>query len=184
MAYTVLACRALIFLVFTVSVIAKVRGRGAYREFGSWLAALPVPLARTRVLPAIFVAAEAAIAALTAVPYAAMTGLALAAGCIVAMAVSTVVIMRRDARVTCWCFGPSRRPLGARHLVRDGVLLLIAAAGAVRADLGAASPAGIALSLTAALTGATFLVFTDDLIALFGSGSPAYPGEPEKAGQP
>jgi hypothetical protein len=188
MTYAVLACRGLIALAFTVSVIAKVRGPSAYREFASWLAALPVPLARKRALAPVFVAAEAAIVILTAVPNVARIGLVLAACCLAAMSAGSVVIMTRDAHVSCWCFGPSRSPLGARHLVRNGILMLAAVAGATQASRGASSPAGIALSLAAALTGTTFLVFVDDLIALFGSDSPTpadelATGMREKAGR-
>jgi hypothetical protein len=185
MAYAVLTCRGLIGLVFAVSALAKIRSPRAYREFASWLAALPVPLARARALPPVFVGAEAAIVVLVAVPYSAVAGLALATGCLAVMVTGTVVITNRGSGASCWCFGPSRSPLGARHLVRDGILFLIAAAGAVAstasgtvtgaltgAATGAqgpdtASPAGIVLSLMAALAGATFFVFLDDLMAIF-----------------
>jgi hypothetical protein len=192
MTYAALTCRGLIGLVFAVAVFAKVRGPSAYREFESWLAALPVPLARNRALPVILAAAEAAIVVLVAVPAVATAGLTLAACCLAVLAAGTVVIVRRGARVSCQCFGPSRSPLGVRHLVRDGVLLVIAVTGAAISGLGtgrdAASPRGIALSLAAALIGATFLVFSDDLIALFDSDPAARATEPaavdkEKAGQ-
>ncbi len=173
MTYAALACRGLVGLVFATAAFSKLRGPSAYREFASWLAALPVPLARNRGVPVLLAAAEVAIVVLMAVPAAAAAGLTLAAGSLAGMAAGTVVVMRRDARVSCRCFGPSRSPLGARHLVRDSLLLVIAVAGAVANVLGAgrdaASPAGIALSLAAALIAATFLVFLDDLFALFGS---------------
>jgi hypothetical protein len=171
MTYAVLACRGLIGLVFAISAIAKIRGPGAYREFASWLAALPVPLAKARALPAVFVGAEAAIVVLVAVPDGAVAGLALAAGWLAVMAAGTVVIMNQGSGASCWCFGPSRSPLSARHLARDSILFLIAVAGAVigaqAEGRDATSPAGIVLSLVAALTGATFFVFLDDLSVLF-----------------
>jgi NADH:ubiquinone oxidoreductase subunit 2 (subunit N) len=177
MTYAVLTCRGLIGLVFAVSTIAKIRGPGAYREFSSWLAALPVPLARTRALPAVLVGGEAAIVVLVAVPDTAVAGLILAASYLAVIAAGTVTITRLDSGVACWCFGPSRSPVGARHLVRDSILLLVAVTGAVIdaqwSGRNIANPAEIVLSLLAALTGATFFVFTDDLIAIF-----------EKAGQP
>jgi Methylamine utilisation protein MauE len=191
MTYAVLTCRGLIGLVFAVSAIAKIRGPRAYREFASWLAALPVPLARTRALPAVLVGAEAAIVVLVAVPDIAVAGLTLAAGCLAVMAAGTVVITNRGSGVLCWCFGPSRSPLGARHLVRDSILLLIAVTGAVTGaqatGRNSTSSAGIVLSLVAALTGATFFVFIDDLIAIFDSDPAARTGKPtvgEEAGQP
>jgi hypothetical protein len=191
MTYAVLTCRGLIGLVFAVSAIAKIRGPRAYREFASWLAALPVPLARARALPPVFVGAEAAIVVLVAVPYVAVAGLTLAAGCLAVMAAGTVVITNRGSGVSCWCFGPSRGPLGARHLVRDSMLLLIAVTGAVigahASGRNTTSPAGIVLSLVAALAGATFFVFIDDLIAIFDSDPAALTGKQaagEKAGLP
>jgi hypothetical protein len=191
MTYAVLSCRGLIVLVFAASTIAKVRGPGAYREFSSWLAALPVPLAGTRALPPVLVGAEAAIVVLVAFPGVAVAGLTLAAGYLAVMAAGTVVIMNRGSGASCWCFGPSRSPMGARHLVRDSILLLIAATGAVISAQATgrttASPAEIVLGLTAALIGATFFVFTDDLIAIFDSDPAARTGKPslaEKAGQP
>ena len=176
--YAALACRGLIGLVFAVAAVTKVRSPGAYREFASWLAALPVPLARNRALPAVFIGAEIAIVALVAVPVAATAGLLLAAGCLAVMTGGTAVIVKRGARVSCQCFGPSSSPLGARHVVRDGILLVIALAGTLGNSKGAASPAGIALSLVAALIGTMLIVFSDDLIALFESDPAARVGEP------
>ncbi len=176
--YAVFACRGLIGLVFAVAAVTKVRGPSAYREFASWLAALPVPMARNRALPAAFIGAEAAIVALVAVPVTATAGLVLAAGCLAVMTVGTGVIVKRGARVSCQCFGPSSSPLGARHVVRDGILLVIALAGILGTRGGTASPAGIALSLVAALIGTTFVVFSDDLIALFKTDPAARVGEP------
>lgn len=85
------------------------------------------------------------------------------------MTSGTGVIVRRGARVSCRCFGPSSSLLGARHIVRDGILLAIALVGALGTSRGTASPAGIAVSLVAALFGATLAVFSDDLFALFES---------------
>jgi Methylamine utilisation protein MauE len=175
--YAAFACRGLIGLVFAVAAVTKVRSPSAYREFASWLAALPVPMAGNRALPAAFIAAEVTVVVLVAVPVAAMAGLLLAAGCLAVMTAGTAVIVKRGARVPCQCFGPSSSPLGARHVVRDGVLLVIALAGALGPGGGIASPAGIALSLGAALIGATFVVFSDDLIALFESDPAARAGE-------
>ena len=174
---TALICRGLIGLVFVVAVAGKVRGPGAYREFASWLAALPVPLARNRALPVVLVAAEAAIVVLVTIPAdpaAAAAGLGLAAGCLAVMTAGTVAIVRQGARVSCRCFGTSQSPLGARHLIRDAILLVSAVTGAVcsafSAEHQAVRPAGIVLSLAAALVAATFLVFIDDLLTLVGPG--------------
>jgi hypothetical protein len=189
MAYGVLLGRGLIGLVFAASTFAKVRDLRAYREFASWLAALPVPLARSHALPAVLATVEAAIVVLVAVPGTVTAGLALASGFLVVMATGTTVIIKRGTSVACWCFGPSRSTMGARHLVRDGVLLVAAVTSLLGKGSEAMNPAGITLSLAAAVTGATFVVFADDLIAVFGrdpAGAAGMTPRParEKAGKP
>jgi len=176
--YAALACRGLIGLVFAVAAVTKVRSPGAYRDFASWLAALPVPVTGNRALPVAFIAAEVAIVTLVAVPVTATAGLLLAAGCLAVMTAGAAVIVKRGARVSCQCFGPSSSPLGARHILRDGILLAIALAGTLGTSRGSASPSGIALSLVVALIGATFVVFSDDLVALFESYPAARADEP------
>ena len=51
MVYAALICRTLVGLVFAVSAFSKLRNGTAYREFASWLASVPVPLARNRPCP-------------------------------------------------------------------------------------------------------------------------------------
>lgn len=131
MAYVALACRALVGLVFAVSAFSKLRKVTAYREFASWLASLPIPLAGNGVLPPVLAGAEAAIVVLVAVPAAAVAGLALAALTLAVLTAGTAVAVSRDARVTCQCFGPSRTPLAARHILRNGFLLTLAVTGAL-----------------------------------------------------
>jgi hypothetical protein len=172
MAYAALTCRALISLVFAVSAFTKIRNVTAYREFASWLASLPVPLAGKRVLPPVLAGAEAAIVVLVAIPAVAVAGLILAALTMAALTAGTAVAISRGAQVGCQCFGPSRAPLAVRHVLRNGFLLVVALAGGVGAGGVAMRPAGIALSLLAAVAAATFVVFLDDLAALAG-GDPA-----------
>jgi hypothetical protein len=168
MAYAALTCRALVGLVFAVSAFTKIRNVTAYREFASWLAGLPVPLAGNSALPPVLAGAEAAIVVLVAVPAAAVAGMILAALTLAVLTAGTAVAVSRGARVHCRCFGPARAPLAARHALRNGFLLAVAVTGALGARAVAARPAGIALSLAAAVAAATFVVFLDDLAALAG----------------
>lgn len=175
MAYVALTCRALVGLVFAVSAFSKLRNATAYRRFASSLARLPVPLVGHRALPPVLAGAEAAIVVLVAVPATATAGLALAAVTLAALTAGTAVAVRRGARVSCRCFGPSQAPLAARHILRNGFLLgtaLAGAAGAGAAGAGTvgAHPAEIVLSLMAAMAAGTFVVFLDDLAALTGHG--------------
>jgi Methylamine utilisation protein MauE len=166
MEYAALACRGLVGLVFAVSAFTKIRNVTAYREFGRWLADLPAPLPGPRALAPLLAGTEVAIVALTAVPATAVTGLALAAFTLAFLTAGTAAAVSRDAPVSCHCFGPSRAALAMRHVLRNGLLLAAALTGALAAGAGAVRPAGIALSLAAAVAGATFVVFLDDLAFL------------------
>jgi hypothetical protein len=170
MVYAALICRTVVGLVFAVSAFSKLRNATAYREFASWLAGVPVPLARNRTLPPVLAAAEAATVVLVAVPATAVAGLVLAVLVLAALTAGTAVVVRRGARVTCQCFGPSQTELASHHVLRNGFLLVVAAVGlaAVAFSVGAAGPrpAGIGLSLWAAVAVATFVVFLDDVVFL------------------
>jgi uncharacterized membrane protein YphA (DoxX/SURF4 family) len=176
MAYAALTCRALVGLVFAVSAFGKVRSVTAYRGFASWLASLPVPLADNRALPPALAVAETAIVVLVAVPATAVAGLVLAVLTLAALTAGTAVAVRRGARVTCQCFGPSRTELASHHVLRNGFLLVLAVVGlavvgAFSADAVAPRPVGIGLSLWAAVALATFVVFLDDVVFLVGRDS-------------
>lgn len=176
MVYAALICRTLVGLVFAVSAFSKLRNGNAYREFSSWLASVPVPLARNRLLPPVLAGAEAATVVLVAVPATAVAGLVLAVLTLAALTAGTAVAVRRGARVTCQCFGPSRTELASHHVLRNGFLLVLAVVGltvvgAFSADAVAPRPAGIGLSLWAAVALATFVVFLDDVVFLVGRDS-------------
>jgi hypothetical protein len=171
--YLVFTCRGLIGLVFAVSVVTKLRSAVAVSEFVSWLAALPMPTPVLRRRPAAVAAAmvtvEFAIVALIAVPSTARAGLALAAATLAVFSVGTLLAVRRGTAASCQCFGRSQAPLSIRHVARDLLLCLVAVAG-LTADIGAAghaTPAGIVISLIGAAVVALFVVFLDDVSALF-----------------
>lgn len=176
MVYAALICRTVVGLVFAVSAFSKLRNGAAYREFASWLASVPVPLASKRVLPVALAGAESAIVVLVADPATAVAGLVLAVLTLAALTAGTAVAVGRGARVTCQCFGPSRTELATHHVLRNGFLLVLAAVGlaavgAFSAGAAAPRPAGIGLSLWAAVALATFVVFLDDVVFLVGRDS-------------
>lgn len=184
MAYLALACRCLTGLVFAVSAFSKLRSRPAFREFTAWLAGLPVPLARSRpaAVAAVMAAAEVAIVVLAALPWTARAGLVLAAMVLATFTAGTWLAVARGAGAPCQCFGTSATPLGPRHVIRNALLCGAAVAGAVAAGGGGTRPtgaAGVVLSLMAGLTIAMFVVFLDDLAALFsdGTGAELAPGD-------
>ncbi|MGH3164377.1 MAG: MauE/DoxX family redox-associated membrane protein [Trebonia sp.] len=178
MAYLGLGCRCAIGLVFLVSAVSKLRSRGAFREFTAWLDSLPLPLVRRHpgVLAAALAAMEAGIVVLDPLPWTAWTARAALTAAALTLAVFTAgtwLAIIRGANQPCQCFGASATPLGRRHIVRDAVLCVIAATGALTAGSVAASGQGIAVSLFAGAVIALFVVFLDDLAALYSA-----PGEP------
>jgi methylamine utilization protein MauE len=166
MTYFALTCRCLIGVLFAASAFSKMRSAAAFRDFSAWLGGLPLPAVRGRAVPAVMAGTEAVIVVALLLPWTARAGLGLAAASLAVFAGGTVAVVRRGVRAPCRCFGTSARPLGLRHAGRD--LLLCAAAGAAAASGGAAArPAAIALSLAAGLIAAAFVLFLDDITALF-----------------
>lgn len=169
MVYVALACRGLTGVVFGVSAFSKLRSRAAFRDFRWWLAALPVPVARRWPGPVavVMAAAEVVIVVLLALPQAARAGLVLAAATLAVFTAGTWLAVARGADKPCQCFGASASPLARRHVVRDALLCAAAAAGALAAGGQGGHAAGVVLSLAAGLVLALFVVFLDDLVALF-----------------
>jgi hypothetical protein len=181
MTYSALACRGLIGLVFAVSAFTKLRGRQAFRDFASWLADLPgLPVVglvgRTPVAAAALALAEAAVVLLVSLPWTWSAGLVFAAVLLAVLAAGVIAVSRAGASTSCRCFGASSMPLGRRHAVRDAALAAVAAIGATDIGPRAARPAQVALSLGLAVVAALFVVFLDDIAAIFAAGEPL-PGE-------
>ncbi|GAA1556420.1 methylamine utilization protein MauE [Actinomadura kijaniata] len=159
----VFAC--LIGLVFAVSAFTKLRDRAGFtRSVPDLVPALPArllgPLAHT------VIALEAAVPVLLAVPATRILGFGVALVLLAAFTVAIAGALRRGRRAPCRCFGASAAPLGPRHLVRNGVLLAAASAGAL-APGGAAPAAGLAVAAAAGLVAGLLIVSFDDLVDLF-----------------
>lgn len=121
-------------------------------------------------LTVVMAATEVAIVVLVALSWTAMAGLLLAAATLACFAAGAFLLRRRRPGEPCSCFGASTVPLGLRHVVRNVVLCLTAAAGAAviartGAGTGSTPTAGITLSLWAAATAAMVTVFLDDIAA-------------------
>jgi hypothetical protein len=176
--YVGLGCRCAVAVVFVVSLYGKLRGRVAFQAFVTWLARLPVPLVRRqpRATAGVMATAEALIVVLVALPWTARAGLALAAVVLGVFAAGTWLAVARGTHAPCQCFGVSAAPLGPRHVVRDASLAVMALAGAAAADSGGVHPGGVAVSLGAGLVVAGFVVFLDDLAALFARSGAAASG--------
>ncbi|MFE6306542.1 MauE/DoxX family redox-associated membrane protein [Nocardiopsis sp. NPDC057823] len=180
------AARTLLAVVLAASVLGKLRGRSARRDFVSAVERLaPARAVRAltppggprragaRAAAAGVLAAEAAtVALLVSAPAA---GLLCALVLLSAFTAALVGALRRGDRAPCACFGAAGHPIRPAHVVRN---LLLAGAGA--AGLAAAAldpqPAGAAAAAVAAAAGAAaalpFLLL-DDLLDLF---TPLRPG--------
>lgn len=140
MSHVTEAGRVLLGLVFLCSLVGKVRGADAYREFRSAMVAL-VPATRpyARVCAPLVVSAEVSVILLLAVPGTVTAGFGLAVLLLGAFTATLVGVLRRRAVATCGCFGGAGAPVAPRHVVRNAALLAVALAGVV-IGLGGAPP--------------------------------------------
>ena len=99
MIYVALTARCLLGTVFAVSVVAKLRSRGAFGTFASWVRDLPVPAPlrgrRGMPLAVVMAATEVAIVVSVAFPWTAMAGLLIAAATLACFAAGAFLLHRR-----------------------------------------------------------------------------------------
>jgi hypothetical protein len=165
MEYLGVGCASLIGWVFVVSAISKLRHFG---EFTSSLPALaPVRPGQVRPLAITVVATEAAVPVLLLFPAAIFYGFALAGALLAAFTAAIGTALKRGQRAPCQCFGASSTPLGARHLVRNSILLISTLAGALAFDAQPQQAAGLVVAIAAGLVGAILIVAMDDITFLF-----------------
>lgn len=170
MAYSALACQFAIGVAFAVSGISKLAGRTAFAEFVASLGTLTrVPPRWRAPLAGVVVALELAVPVALATPAAAVA-LLLAAGLLVAFSAVVWTALRRRTTARCRCFGPSSAPLGPVHLVRNGLLLAVAAAGAallLTGPPGPVDPGGLVVAGATGVVLAAVLIRFDDLVSVF-----------------
>jgi uncharacterized membrane protein YphA (DoxX/SURF4 family) len=163
--YTLLACRAVIGVVFLVSALSKVR---APADFTGSVRALVPPAGRFA--PALAVAAvvaEFAVAAAMVPGPAARWGMAGAALLLLAFSVALALAITRGVTTPCRCFGSSAQPPGGPQLVRNAALILVSLLGVAGSSTGVVHPAGAAVAFGAAAVLALLAVGADDLALLF-----------------
>jgi hypothetical protein len=167
MVYIEISCRWLLAIVFACSAFAKLRDGASFRGFRSWLADLPVPVARHAGVAAVAVAAaEVSIVILVVLPWTVVAGFVIAVVTLAAFIGGTCLAIARGTTASCECFGTSGARLGWHHAGRDAALLAVAVTGAVVPGARGANPAGIAVGVAAAVILAVFVVFLDDWLAL------------------
>jgi hypothetical protein len=104
------------------------------------------------------------------VPGAVTVGFAVAALLLIAFTAGILHAIRGRQKVSCQCFGASSVPVGPAHLVRNGFLLLVAAAGLAGALAPSHAQPSPGVLITAVATGAiaaAVAVYTDEIADLF-----------------
>lgn len=169
-----LGCRCVLLLVFAVSLVSKVRSRQSFLAFRAATTAL-LPrsaVVRTAAGPVAVavVGAEAAVVVGLAVPGVVWAGVSLSAGLLASFTAAIAAALRRGTSASCRCFGGSTR-LGARHLVRNGVLLVLAGipllAGQRAAGDPVADPVVVVMTIGVAVVAAVLVISFDALVDLF-----------------
>ncbi|MFI0944308.1 MauE/DoxX family redox-associated membrane protein [Streptomyces sp. NPDC021020] len=165
--------RLVLALVFTVSAASKLRSRAAFAAFTTAVGRLAgVPAAYRRPAAALLAAGEVLLAAGLLVPATAHLALALAAALLLAFTAALARALRAPEPVACNCFGPSDRPVSAAQLVRNGLLVALAASALAGGPGQAAGPADVGagpllVSLLGAVAAAGAVALWDDLAELF-----------------
>ncbi|MEU0572530.1 MauE/DoxX family redox-associated membrane protein [Nonomuraea sp. NPDC005983] len=167
MSYVEVGCRVLLVTVFALALWSKVSGREPWARFVRSVRDM-TPW-RSNAVPVAVAAGEAAVIVLAATPlrWAGALGFALAAVLLGCFAVATALVVRRGAAVPCRCFGASETPMGWAHVIRDLVLIALAALGLAAstafglADMGMAVISGVSGAALGLL-----ITRTDDLASL------------------
>ncbi|MGW4638167.1 MauE/DoxX family redox-associated membrane protein [Sphaerisporangium sp. NPDC004334] len=171
MQYVAIGIRCLIGTVFLVSSFSKVKGRDAFDAFVVSVRDMEtLPSRLVRPVAFIVVCAEFSVCVTLATPgpWIVITGFAIAVGLLAAFAVGIALAVRGGVRAHCRCFGASVTPLGLRHVVRNVVLLSVAAIGAVTTlSDGAVDGGGAVVALFAGLVLGGMVTVLDDVVELF-----------------
>lgn len=167
-------------VVFGVSAIGKLRDPATFADSLEPLSIVPrrlirpvaIVLTTTEILAAIGVAwgVVVAVAGRSVAQPAGLVGLVLSGLLLVVLTSGIAIELRRGTTATCACFGVSQHKLGARHVVRNILLLVCVVAGlATYATAGSATarPGGALVALAGGVVVALILIRLDDLVDLF-----------------
>jgi hypothetical protein len=172
MTYVALSTRVALLAIFAVSSVAKLGGRRRYAAFAASVHAF-VPARAVGAVAVLVVVTEVICVALLAWPAAGSAGPVLAALTLTAFTVAGGWAVRTGRRAACLCLGTTAKPMDARHVVRNALMLMVAVVS-VFASLGAPStvhPAGATVAAAVGVVSAAILARFDDLVALMGDGT-------------
>ena len=154
-------CRWGIGLTFLASAVGKARDLRAYRQAVVDLTKLPAAAARP-VAVATLAAEGLVVLGLAAGRAALPAGFALAGVLLLVFSAVLVAALRRDAAVSCNCFGASERPVSWYDVARNGALLACCGAGVWGYALAHPLQPGAALvMLTGLMAGCFFVIVTN-----------------------
>ncbi|MQY12893.1 hypothetical protein SRB5_30320 [Streptomyces sp. RB5] len=175
MIYLAFSLRLALAGVLLAGAVAKARAFGEARRMVEVTVrrALPAP-ALARRIPAgaaagLLIGAEAAVALLLLSGAGqARPGFAAALVLFVCFTALAVFSATTGAELPCACFGRSTARLGPRHVLRNGVLLALAAAGLYLASAGpdgdGMRAGGVAVGIAAAFVVTALTAYYDDLV--------------------
>lgn len=167
--------------IYGTSAANKLRGSASYRAYRHgldetslvperWLGSVAAALAATEGVTAVLAAVGAILLIVYREPVVATVGLGTAALLAAVLTAGVAVVVRRGIRASCACFGAATvSRIGGTHLIRNGTLLAVLAAGLVTMTTspGRPAPAGVVLVLAVAGTASLVLIRLDDIIELF-----------------
>lgn len=165
--YVLLFCRWSIGITFLASAAGKARDLAGFRQAVTDLHALPARLARPAAIGT--VAAESLVAfGMLVGAVALLAGFVLGAVLLLLFTVVLVMALRRDARVSCNCFGVSERPISWYDVGRNAVLVACCVAGLVSYPIADGRPAASVVVLLGLMAGCFFLIVTalEDIVEL------------------
>ncbi|MFG2287658.1 MauE/DoxX family redox-associated membrane protein [Streptomyces sp. NPDC048595] len=178
------ACASCLAVVFGAAALGKIRSRAAFSRFAQSLTTMDLlPAGWVRPCAVLVAGSEPAVLLLLLTsPLTASAGLAgfvLAAGLLLAFTAGAALTVVRGVRAVCRCFGAAGSPMGRLHVLRNGVLTLIAAGGALSSGgAGAGAPAYGAVAVAGGAVVGALMTRLEDLAALF---RPSTAARPERA---
>lgn len=160
----------MLFVIFAASFTSKVRSRTAFAAFADSLAGFGVRSSRLQARTAgIVITAEAVAAALVALPFTVIWGLACGGLIITVFTAQASIASRHGLRPVCNCFGSSKSAFGARHIMRNGLIIAVAIAGLLAESASGRTHLAVApvvLATGIAVIAGMGIVVWDDLAAL------------------
>jgi hypothetical protein len=167
--------------IYGASAASKLRASASYRAYRQgldetglvpqrWLRSAAAALAATEAVTAVLAAFGAVLVIVHRALVVATVGLSTAALLAAVLTVGVAVVVRRGTRASCACFGAATvSRIGGTHLIRNGTLLAVLAAGLVTMTTPAGRPAVAGVVLARAVGGTVSLVLIrlDDIVELF-----------------